>query len=58
MTDPRNEIQNRLLLKLAQIEMDRIDLGKLLISTSPLEITLSPINLDESAPEPRGKCDI
>jgi len=52
MTDPRNEIRNRPLLKLARIEMDHVDLGKLLILTSPLEITLSPIDLHEGTPGP------
>jgi hypothetical protein len=56
LTDPRNGIRNRPLLKLAQIELNHIDFKSLTPTTGSMQIVLSPLDFeditDEDIPEP------
>ena len=47
MTDPRNQIRNRPLLRLAQIDLAQISIQQLTPRLSPIQIVLSPIDFDD-----------
>ena len=51
LTDPRNEIRNRPLLKLASINLEEINIEKLTIRLSSVQIILSSIDLDSATSE-------
>lgn len=52
LSDPRNEIRNRPLLKLASIDLESILMEQLAIQLSPIQMILSPLDLASSPTEP------
>jgi hypothetical protein len=49
LSDPRNEIRNRPLLKLASIDLEKVDIGKLTAKLSPMQMILSPVDFNQDA---------